>query len=379
MRIGMMADLYKPHVSGVTNYIALNKHYLESEGHEVYVFTFGNEDYQDDEPNVIRSPGLPISDTGMYFNLRYTREARRMLRTMDVAHVHHPFISGSIALRYCKANRTPIVFTNHTRYDLYAKAYLPILLDSFGIAAVKAYMPTFCRSCDLVISPSQGMRLILEDIGVNVPIDVIPNGVDITPFIESTAILDRKDFGFKSEDVILVYTGRLSPEKNLSFLLHAIRDVARVYENIGVLIIGDGREFERMNNMVKYLEIENHVYFTGIVSYDELPSYLAISDIFVTASVSETFCLSVVEAMAAGLPAIGIRSPGIGDIIIDGETGFLVNEDITEFADKLKSLVLDKNQINDMGVMAQKVAKLYDIRRINRTMLEHYHRLVQQL
>jgi len=60
MRIAMMADVYKPHVSGITNYIDLNKRYLEKAGHEVFVFTFGNQDYHDDEPRVIRSPGLPL-------------------------------------------------------------------------------------------------------------------------------------------------------------------------------------------------------------------------------------------------------------------------------------------------------------------------------
>ncbi len=59
MRIGMMADLYKPHISGVTNYISLSKKHLETLGHEVYIFTFGGEDYADNEPNIIRSQGFP--------------------------------------------------------------------------------------------------------------------------------------------------------------------------------------------------------------------------------------------------------------------------------------------------------------------------------
>ena len=118
MRIGMMTDVYKPHISGITNYISLNKRFLEKEGHQVFIFTFSDEDYQDDESNVIRSPGLPLLDTGYFFNINYRREARALLRTMDVVHVHHPFLSGSLALRYCRPRGTPIVFTNHTRYDL---------------------------------------------------------------------------------------------------------------------------------------------------------------------------------------------------------------------------------------------------------------------
>ena len=99
MRIGMMADVYKPHVSGVTNYISLNKEYLENAGHEVFVFTFGDEDYHDEETNIIRSPGLPLVDTGYYLSLRHNQQAQKQLRKMDVVHVHHPFLSGNLTQR----------------------------------------------------------------------------------------------------------------------------------------------------------------------------------------------------------------------------------------------------------------------------------------
>ncbi len=107
MRIGMMVDTYKPYVSGMTNYIDLNKRALESAGHEVYVFTFGDLEYQDDEPRVIRSPGLPLADTGFYLSLRYKTAHKKLLQTMDVVHVHHPFLSGRLALNYCRRPQIP--------------------------------------------------------------------------------------------------------------------------------------------------------------------------------------------------------------------------------------------------------------------------------
>ncbi|HEX7972887.1 MAG TPA: glycosyltransferase, partial [Anaerolineales bacterium] len=166
MRIGMLADVYKPHVSGITIYISLNKKYLEALGHEVFIFTFGDEDYPDEEKKVIRSQGLPLLDTGYYISFRYNQQARRLLRTMDVVHVHHPFLSGTLAQHYCRPRGIPIIFTNHTRYDLYAQAYLPGLPEAFGETALQAYLPSFCRSCDLVISPSQGVKEVLRSFGV---------------------------------------------------------------------------------------------------------------------------------------------------------------------------------------------------------------------
>ena len=114
MKIAMLVDRYKPYVSGITNYISLNKASLEKAGHEVYVFTFGDDDYQDTETRIIRSAGIPLVDTGYYISLAYEREARQLLYSMDIAHAHHPFLSGSLAMRYCRRRGIPIVFTNHT-------------------------------------------------------------------------------------------------------------------------------------------------------------------------------------------------------------------------------------------------------------------------
>src|SRR5215216_2061346 len=210
MRIGMMADTYKPYVSGITNYIDLNKRALEDAGHEVYVFTFGDLDHQDDEPRVIRSPGLPLADTGFYLSLRYKTKNKKLLQTMDVVHVHHPFLSGRLALNYCRRAQIPIIFTNHTRYDLYAQARLPHMPKEVSQSMLQAYMPDFCDAVDLVISPSRGMEKVLRQYGVESHIEVVPNGVDLHRFQEATP-LARANFGFTDDDILLVYAGRIAP------------------------------------------------------------------------------------------------------------------------------------------------------------------------
>src|SRR5512138_2952229 len=177
MRIGMMVDAYKPRVSGVTNYVSINKHALENAGHEVYVFTFGDLDYPDDEPRVLRSPALPLADTGLYLSLRHKSKHKKLLQTMDIVHVHHPFLSGRLALNYCRSSKIPIVFTNHTRYDLLAQAYLPFVPDEMSHGLLQAYLPEFCDAVDLVISPSAGMEKVLRGLEVKCPIEIIPNGV----------------------------------------------------------------------------------------------------------------------------------------------------------------------------------------------------------
>jgi 1,2-diacylglycerol 3-alpha-glucosyltransferase len=379
MRIGMLADLYKPHVSGVTNYISLNKTILEKAGHEVFVFTFGDEDFEDDEENVIRSPGLPLVDTGFYLSFRYDLSAQKLLRTMDVVHVHHPFLSGHLALRYCQPRNIPIVFTNHTRYDLYAQAYLPLIPDVVGESLLQAFLPSFCRSCDLVIAPSKGMRDVLRKFGVDSDIVVLPNGVDLSPIQTVKDPVSRASLGFGEKEVILIYTGRLGREKNLPLLLKSFAGTAKAYRDVGLLIVGDGTERENLEDLVQYLGIANRVHFTRMVPYKELPRYLSAADAFVTASVTEVHPLSVIEAMAAGLPVLGIDSPGVGDTVQNEVTGLIASEaDLAVFTALMVRLVTDHKCRKKMGKLAREKANEYALERITPRLIECYENVIRQ-
>lgn len=378
MRIGMMADAYKPHVSGVTNYVSLNKRALENAGHEVYVFTFGDPEYPDDEPHIIRSPALPLADTGFYLSLRHKTKHKKLLQTMDVVHVHHPFLSGRLALNYCRSQNIPIVFTNHSRYDLLAQAYLPIMPDEMSHGLLQAYLPDFCEAVDLVISPSAGMAKILREFDVKSHIEVVPNGVDLRQFHQAKPF-PRSQFGFTDQDTLLVYAGRLAPEKNINFLLQSFAGIAQIIPNVYLLIVGGGKKQfeEELQNLIIQLGIGNRVRSTGMIAYEDIPSYLAMCNIFVTTSVSETFGMSTVEAMSVGLPVMGIHSAGTSDIVEDGETGFLSTEDVAAFTAKLTYLCLNPSRQQAMGAAAREASKQYDIERTTKILLSHYTRLMQ--
>jgi len=376
MRIGMMADMYKPHLSGVTNYISLNKQVFENMGHEVFVFTFGDVNYNDLETNVIRSPGIAFLTEGLHLNIEHSKSARQLLNTMDIVHVHHPIISGSIAWRHCPPKGIPVIFTNHTRYDLYLQAYVPLFADLLGETFLPAYFPAFCRACDLVIAPSEGLRKVLIRMGVDAQVKVIPNGVNLEPFSSSIKGVDRTTFGFGSDHIILAYVGRIGPEKNLPFLVRSFCGISQAYEQVRLLMIGDGPERNNLSDLVKSLGIESKVHFTGWINYEELPAYLAAADIFVTASVSEVHPLSVIEAMASGLPVLGIQSPGVGDTVQDGATGLLSTEDMAVFTAKMSRLITDPNLCRQMGEKARQAAKAYDIQSTSRMVLKEYERLV---
>lgn len=378
MRIGLMADIYKPHVSGVTHYISLNKRVLEARGHEVYVFTFGDMEYQDDEDNVIRSPGVPVADTGVYLSFRFTGSARRKLQSMDVVHVQHPFLSGRLALRYCRPRRIPIVFTNHTRYDLYAQAYLPMLPDVVGTSFLQAYLPSFCEEVDLVIAPSQGLKQVLRDLEVSVPVHVIPNGVDLRRFPIDLQPAGRETLGIDPGSILLVYSGRLGPEKNLTFLLRAFAGAHEAFPQARLLLLGDGPERDNLEDLAARSGLSKEIVFLGMIPHEDVPRYLAAGDAFVTASVTEVHPLSVIEALACGLPVVGVESPGVGDTVEDGRNGLLSRHDLPAYTAKLTRLVGDEGLRSRMSTEARRSAQAYDIERTAGLVEDEYRHLVAE-
>jgi 1,2-diacylglycerol 3-alpha-glucosyltransferase len=378
MRIGMMVDLYKPYISGVTIYVEIYKKYLEEMGHDVFIFTFsGDKDYIDDESNVYRSPGLPISE-GFALNFAHRRYIKRVIQTMDIVHVHHPFISGQLALRYCRPLNIPIVFTNHTRYDLYAQTYAPVLTREISQTFIQTYLPRFCSRVDMVISPSKGMADILQTLNIDVPITVVPNGVDISKFRHAADPDKRNKLGFSHGDVLFIYAGRLAAEKNLPLVIKSFNAVAQSVDNAHLLIVGNGAIEDLLKEMAGQTPSADRIHFTGRIPYNELPDYLSMCDVFVTASTSEVHPLSVIEAMATGLPVLGIDSPGIGDTVEDGITGLLSTNDPMVFTAKMMRLCLDSELRKKMCLAALETSNQYSIENTGAIMLSHYEKLVDQ-
>jgi glycosyltransferase involved in cell wall biosynthesis len=378
MRIGQLTEVYKPVINGVTNSISLHKRVLESWNHRVFVFTLGYEDYEDDELHVIRSPAIPLSDTGYHVSFLFSRRARRKIKTMDVLHVHHPFISGRQAVSLGKRYDIPVVFTNHTRYHVQASYYMPFVPEGLSRAFLEAYLPNFTDQCDLVIAPSRGIERVLRELGVTCHVEVVPNGVDVTQFQRPPAPLSRRDLGLPDRALVAITVGRLGPEKNLSFLLRAFARIAAAVPDLHLLVIGNGSRKEHLVEMARYLGLAPRVHLVGEVAYEEIPNWLAMADFFAFASVSESHPLVVLEALAAGLPVLSIPCPGVEDTVVDGLNGLSSPEDVDVFAAQMRRLATGPDLRARLAAGARETCGQYDIRRTSATLLAHYERLVEE-
>lgn len=353
LRIALFSDIYKPSVNGVVNHVALLRRYLLDWGHTVYLFVPGSGEHPEDASNIIRIPGIPLADTGYHLSLRLTRSSRALLRDMDLVHVHQPFISGSFGL-YCHTHYdVPLVFTNHTRYDLYVKAYLPLVPDALSSSALQAYFQHFSRHCAALIAPSSSIARVMKSWHVQGRIQVIPNGIELDRFYDPSPVVTRADFGLDADTVLAIYVGRLSPEKSLKRLLMLFARVAAQVENVRLMLVGAGSEQEDLLGLARRLKLTDRVIFTGAVDYDAVPAHLRLADLFVSTSVSEVHPLTFIEAAAAGLPALGIHSTGVVDIVQDEETGLIAPDSDAEFERRFLRLIEDGELRRRLGKQAR--------------------------
>jgi 1,2-diacylglycerol 3-alpha-glucosyltransferase len=360
MRIGMVSATYdQTVVNGAVRMVSLYQKYLASAGHQVLIFTLGEEHEDDEQAGIVRSPGLRLGDYGYYVSIGYSRRAQALLAQMDIVHSHHLFMSVEMAHRYA---RCPIVYTNHTRYDLYTGAYTP-LPQPAADAIMRQLWPEFTDLADTVIAPSEGVRQLMLEFGVRSPTVVIENGIELAPFLRPNRPHHRAELGVSDEARLLIYVGRLSSEKNLLVLMQQLAIAREIVADLHLVLMGKGSQEEELRRSAHQLGLEENVHFIGVVPYEDVGNWLVTADAFVTASTSEVHPLTVIEAMAAGLPIIGVASPGIADSVESDFTGYIVQTAEGGLAAAMVALATDPVRAREMGQAARRASKRFDIHR----------------
>jgi 1,2-diacylglycerol 3-alpha-glucosyltransferase len=359
MRIGIFTDTFTPQINGVTSILEELDRVLRQAGHDVYIFAPAYSRAQRNENGrIFRFPALTA-----YFHkdsrvvIPYDRRAFAAFPQLDVVYSHTPVSMGLLALRVARRYNLPHVHTYHTLFTEYLH-YLPRLIRPTRRMAERI-SAAFCNRCDAITTPSHAMRAELLKYGVQKPIYVLPFGVDTAPFERPLRTDVRAALGLAPEEFFLLYAGRLGTEKNLHFLLRAFRVLLDRWagpQPIRLVLAGDGPHRPLFEEYTQELGLTERVLFTGFIPRDDLIDYYRAADLFVFASKTETQGLVLMEAMAAGLPAVAVRAMGVTDIVFDGETGVLVPEDESIFAQTVIKLLQDPQRRSQLRSGARRKA-----------------------
>lgn len=382
----MFSDSYTPYISGVVRSIQTLRRGMEQAGHEVYVFGpryptgLGADPDPAEEARVVRFPSVAAP---LYPAFRIPLPRRAQVREavarlhLDVLHTHTPFVMGRMALQAARSLGLPLCFTFHTRYDVYLRHYAPGA-GAVLVPALNAYVRRFCDACDLVIAPTRAIARKIEELGVRSPVEVVPTGVPVDRFAAGDPAERRRtrlQLGLGPEDVVLLYTGRLSREKNLPLLLEAFRRLAAAVPSVRLVLVGDGPLRETLQRSVADWGLSGRVRLTGAVAPDRIATFYRAADLYVFPSVTETQGLVVVEAMAAGLPVVAVASEVSEEVLADGRAGLVVAPSADELARACRRLVEDDALRREMGRAAQQAARGYDSDQVLKRILGLYEAL----
>jgi glycosyltransferase involved in cell wall biosynthesis len=366
MLIAFFTNNYKPFVGGVPIAVENMARTLRRRGHRVLIFAPDYDGIVEDEPDVFRVMSIKnFNDTPFSLPLPLTlRPAYDLdaLGSVDIVHVHHPFLLGMSGLQLARAYQVPVVFTYHTQYEKYIH-YLPFPEKMTAELAVRL-STRFSNSCDAVIAPSTDIEKILRERGVEVPIYVIPTGVDLQKFRGGDPRFLDERFGFESDTRVVLTVSRLAKEKNVGFLVEAFARLAAYDQKARFVLVGEGDARPALETQAAELGVRDRVFFTGSLTGKDLVSAYKSADVFAFASTTETQGMVVLEAMTCGLPVVAVSAPGVRDVVLQGVNGYMVDEgQAADFADRLHTILHDDALRLAMKEAAHKTARKWSLAR----------------
>jgi len=212
----------------------------------------------------------------------------------------------------------------------------------------------FYNNCDLVIAPSRAIVTELRKRGMKTRVVAVSNGINLRAF--------RAKENYSSSPSRLIHVGRLGYEKNIDVIIHAFPEIIKKHQLITLDIYGDGPAMISLRNLTRELGLRKYIKFHGFLPYENLNSVYLAHDIFVTASTIETQGLVILEAMASGLPVIGVRKYAIPDLVLNGKNGYVVAPfNVNQMARAIMRLLGNPCLCKKMGKASVLLAKNHNL------------------
>jgi glycosyltransferase involved in cell wall biosynthesis len=364
---------------------------LTAEGHDVAVFTVRSDTREERTASgatyaVKKLPSLSVPKF-IYHGDSYafalppgagTLHALKKFKP-DIIHTHTPFFAGWGAVIGKKMCGVPLVGTHHTFYDDYLKHVK--LNYPWGKKLSWMYTVAYYNRADVVTSPSRALGVQLQNHGLARPIRIMPNPVNVGFFVPVASAAEKKllksRFGAGKRSI--VYMGRVSYEKDIDQAMRAFSIASRNMPDATFMIVGDGPELKKLKSLAKELGIDRKTVFTGMLHREDLRAALQANDAFVTASRSENMPVSVIEAMACGLPVASVKAKGIPEIVRHGENGLLTEPDRPEkLATLISRLFSSPADLRKKSRLSRKLAERYSQKNITEAMVGLYEKTIKE-
>ena len=329
MKVALLTDCYLPRLGGIevqTHDLAAQ---LVARGHEVEVFT-ATPGAQGQRHGVVEDvDGIPVHRMAVRLpfelpvNPLAPPEVRRRLEggRFDVAHVHMGVVSpfATDMARVALGLRLPTAITWHCLMDRSAPVFR-VLGQARRWGA---------RGAALSAVSSVAAQNVRSVVGRGTPVTVLPNGIDVDLWRRPSDHADPAT-GAHARPVEVVAAMRFAARKRPLAVLkvaHRARQLAPADVALRLTVFGEGPERGRLERFVRRHDMEDWVDLPGRVSREDLRRRYWASDVYLTPARLEAFGIAALEARTSGLPVLARRDTGVGDFVVDGESGLLAADD----------------------------------------------------
>lgn len=359
MNILFTADNYKPQVNGIVTHILYLRHELQRRKHRVILVTtdFPN---SEKETDVIRIPSLafpfrPEDRIPLIWNKPVLARLRQ--EKFDIVH-NQTFLTGFLGEKIAKEQNIPGVVTYHTPFDQYIHRLIPGIEKPLS-PLINLIITKYFNKFDQVIAPSPKTIPSLKNI--KTAAKVIPNGIELDIFKNSSPDLFRKIYNIDSERPIITIAGRLDKGKNFELAVEAISIIKKQIPEILLAIIGDGSVKKRVENQVLSLGLQQNVIMTGFIPKEIIASAHRAAKLSLMLSVVDNLPTVAIEAIACGKPMIAINDVSIKLIVFDNINGLLVKPTPSAVAQATFDLLQHTLKLEKFGKESSRVAEKFSI------------------
>lgn len=288
----------------------------------------------------------------------------------DIVHCHTPIPSMLTRLASMAARRkkTKVLYTVHG-FHFYKGAPLSRWMFYYPIEYALSYFT------DAIITINgEDYQYTKGKMGQKEALYIRGVGVDSTrfkPLSNGEKNVQRLKHGWKENDFILMYVAEFIPRKNHEFIIRSLALMIQKIPNLKIVFAGNGILLNKMKQLSKELQLQNHIEFLGFRK--DVGELFPLADITISSSKQEGLPINLVEGMMCGLPVVANDVRGHHDLITSGENGFMFNSGNTEeFADYIQQLYEDEELRSQMGLQSLARSKDFELSASLKSMTEIY-------
>lgn len=285
----------------------------------------------------------------------------------DIIHDQTPGPVALAVFKYAKKRNIPLVSTDHAYPDnltqqlklpRVAKKPINSMMNKYFVSFLKrseyATMPTEQAVADLIPQKRKPFK---------VPVEALSNGIDLSRFAKGKANPEiYEEYGIPKTKPIVLYVGRVDPEKSLDILMSAFVKAHEKVPDAHLVVVGDGTARPKLEAQIEKAGLEKNAHFLGRVIGDNLPQLYRTGTVFAITSKTETQSIVLMEAMASGLPCVAVDAGAIHELVKTNKNGYLCEaDDVNAVANSLVKILTGKERQTKMSEESVKRAAKHDI------------------